>query len=152
MALKLTNATDYAIRIMQYIGSLPQGRIVHAADIAEAEDVPPSFAFKVLRTLARRGLLRSMRGPGGGFALAREASEISLLDVVECVEGPIQLLPCTGDASTCGHECNCPAAAAFREASDALRDILARATLEDLLSRPRRHGLRLLGIEDRNPA
>ena len=140
MALRLTNAADYAVRSMLYIASLPEGRVVLRSEVAETQKIPSSFMAKILRGLVRAGLLRSSRGVHGGFALARPASEINLLDVVEAIEGPVALTQCIPDPDACEHSANCPANAVWVRVQEKIGEVLRAATLEDLVSIPRRNG------------
>jgi Rrf2 family protein len=140
MALKLTRAADYAIRSMLYIASLPEGRVVLRSEVAEAQKIPPSFMAKILRSLAKAGLLHSSRGVHGGFTLAHPAAEISLLDVVEAVEGPLALTNCVPDPEACEHSANCPANSVWAKVQDQISDVLRSASLEALVSAPRRQG------------
>jgi Rrf2 family protein len=140
MALRLTNAADYAVRSMLYIASLPEGRVVLRSEVAETQKIPSSFMAKILRGLVRAGLLRSSRGVHGGFALARPASEINLLEVVEAIEGPVALTQCIPDPNACEHSANCPANAVWVRVQDKIGEVLRAATLEDLVSVPRRNG------------
>jgi len=140
MALRLTNAADYAVRSMLYIASLPEGRVVLRSEVAETQKIPSSFMAKILRGLVRAGLLRSSRGVHGGFALARPASEINLLDVVEAIEGPVALTQCIPDPDACEHSANCPANAVWVRVQEKIGEVLQAATLEELVSVPRRNG------------
>ncbi len=140
MALRLTSATDYAIRSMLYIASLPEDRVVLRTEVAEAQKIPPSFTAKILRALVRAGLLRSSRGVHGGFALARPAAEVNLLEVIEAIEGPLGIAECVPDPLKCEHAVNCPASAVWTLVQERIADILRGITLEALVSAPRRHG------------
>jgi len=140
MALRLTNAADYAIRSMLYIASLPEGRVVLRSEVAETQNIPSSFMAKILRGLVRAGLLRSSRGVHGGFALAHPAADISLLDVVEAIEGPVALTQCIPDPEACEHAANCPANAVWLRVQEQIAAVLKDATLEVLVSAPRRNG------------
>ena len=140
MALRLTNAAEYAIRSMLYIASLPDDRTVLRSEVAEAQNIPPSFMAKILRGLVRAGLLRSSRGVHGGFALSRPASEINLLEIVEAMEGPVALTACVPDPSGCEHSSNCPASAVWMTVQEKIGEILRNATLELMVSAPRRNG------------
>ena len=140
MALRLTNAADYAIRSMLYIASLPEDRVVLRSEVADAQNVPSSFLAKILRGLSRAGLLRSSRGVHGGFALARPASEISLLDVVEALEGPMALTACIPDPDNCEYSANCPANAVWVNVQEKIAEALGSANLEMLVSARRRNG------------
>ena len=92
MALRLTNAGDYAIRSMIFIASLPEDAVVLRSEICESQRIPSSFMAKILRSLVRAQLLRSTRGVNGGFSLARQPAEITLLHVLEAIEGPEPLV------------------------------------------------------------
>ncbi|HEX4822722.1 MAG TPA: Rrf2 family transcriptional regulator [Candidatus Polarisedimenticolaceae bacterium] len=139
MALRLTRAGDYAVRAMIHIGSLPDGGVALKDEIALAEGIPPSFMAKILRQLVRTGLLRSARGVHGGFGLARGAGDISLLDVVEAIEGPIQLTDCSPDPERCTLSHDCPASGVWLEVQQRMTGLLRETSLEALLSAPRRN-------------
>ena len=139
MALRLTKAGDYAVRAMIHVGSLPEGSVALKDDIALAEGIPPSFSAKILRQLVRGGLLRSARGVHGGFGLARGAGEINLLDIVEAIEGPIQLTECAPDPARCTLAHDCPASGVWLEVQRRMTGLLRETTLEALLSAPRRN-------------
>jgi Rrf2 family protein len=138
VALRLTQAGDYGVRAMIHIGSLPESRLASKEAIALAEAIPPSFMAKVLRRLVRGGLLRSSRGARGGFSLARDTSEITLLDILAAIEGPIQLTDCSGGAHGCAVSHECPASAVWPEVQQQMAMLLRETTLEALLSAPRR--------------
>ena len=140
VALRITNAADYAIRSMLYIASLPEDRVVLRSEVAEAQKIPSSFMAKILRGLVRAGLLRSSRGVHGGFALAKPASDITLLEVIEAIEGPISVTNCVPEPDACGHSANCPASAVWARVQDQIAEILGDASLETLVSTPRRNG------------
>jgi Rrf2 family transcriptional regulator, iron-sulfur cluster assembly transcription factor len=139
MALRLTRAGDYAVRAMIHVGSLPDGGVALKDEIALAEGIPPSFMAKILRQLVRTGLLRSARGVHGGFGLARGAADINLLDVVEAIEGPIQLTDCSPDPERCILSHDCPASGVWLEVQQRMTGLLRETTLEALLSAPRRN-------------
>src|SRR3954451_25161553 len=90
VVLKLTRASSYALHAVEYMAALGQDRPVASHHIALARGIPEGFLLKVLRPLVAARLLRSVKGPHGGYRLARPASKISLLEVVEAVEGPIR--------------------------------------------------------------
>jgi Rrf2 family protein len=140
MGLRITTGADYAIRAMIHLACLPEGTLMLREEIAEAERIPSSFMAKILRYLVRGQLLRSVRGVNGGFALARPPSEITLLEIVQAVEGPMQLTPCTGASEGCEHTGECPAASIWDLVQGNMQAILAHTTLESLVSTPRRNG------------
>jgi Rrf2 family protein len=140
MGLRITNACDYAIRAMLHLASLPEGGVALSDDVARAQDIPASFAAKILRRLARAELLRSSRGVRGGFTLARPASDISLLDIVEAIEGPLSITHCVPDADACHLSDNCPANGVWVQVQGAIAELLKAATLEEMVSAPRKNG------------
>jgi Rrf2 family transcriptional regulator, iron-sulfur cluster assembly transcription factor len=139
MGLRLTNAGDYAIRGMIHIASLPEGAVALRSEIARAQGIPSSFMAKILRSLVRARLLRSSRGVHGGFALARSASEITLLDVVEAIEGPLSLTDCTPESDGCVRSEECPAHVVWLSVQTKMADVLSGTSLEELVSARRRN-------------
>ena len=139
MGLRLTRAADYAVRAMMHIGSLPENSVALKDAIADAQHIPPSFMAKILRQLVKTGLLRSARGVNGGFGLAREAARINLLDIVEAIEGPIQLNDCTPDPERCTLSHDCPVGTVWLEVQNQMTALLRETTLEALLAAPRKN-------------
>lgn len=87
--MELTRKGEYAIRGIIYLAQQPPGRVSLISEIAAAAEVPQTFLAKIFQSFAKIGLVTSSRGTGGGFVLARPASDITLREVVEAVEGPI---------------------------------------------------------------
>ncbi len=82
-----SRSAEYAIRSFVYLARIPDGKFAMARQIAEDEKIPAHFLAKILQELARKGLLRSNKGPSGGFSLRVPASQIKLLDLVEALDG-----------------------------------------------------------------
>jgi Rrf2 family protein len=139
MGLQLTRAADYAILAMLHLGSLPEGVLALKDDIARAQNIPPAFLAKILRQLVDTGVLRSNRGVNGGFGLQRSAADINLLDIVEGIEGPIELTDCAPDPDHCALSHDCPASSVWVEVQRRMTDLLRKTTLEAMLSAPRRN-------------
>lgn len=123
---------------MIHIASMPEGAVALRSDIAEVQGIPPSFMAKILRSLVRARLLKSSRGVHGGFSLARPASRISLLEVVEAIEGPLSLTNCTPDPAGCSHSADCPATPVWSEVQEKMAEILRSTTLAHLVSSHRK--------------
>src|SRR5690242_15375904 len=94
--MQLTRAADYASRVMVHLATLPAGTRASLPALAEATDVPEQFLSKVLQMLGRGGLIQSQRGATGGFELTADPERVTLLDVIEAIEGPIKLNLCLG--------------------------------------------------------
>jgi Rrf2 family protein len=112
--------TDYAARVVLHLAALPEGARVTASEIAGKRLIPPAFVRRIVGRLAAAGILQAVRGLGGGISLARPSSEISLLDVVEAMEGPILLNSCLNEAVECPLAEACPVQSAWRGASQSL--------------------------------
>ena len=82
-----SRSAEYAIRSFVYLARVPSGKYAMARRIAEQEQIPTHFLAKILQDLTRKGMLRSSKGPSGGFALRTPASQIRLLDLVEALDG-----------------------------------------------------------------
>ena len=82
-----SRSAEYAIRSFVYLARVPGGKFTMAKTVAEKEQIPAHFLAKILQELTRKGLLRSSKGPSGGFALRTPASQIRLLDLVEALDG-----------------------------------------------------------------
>lgn len=133
--MQLTRAADYAVRVMIHLAALPAGTRVQRNSLAEATGVPESFMSKVLQGLVRARLITSRRGIDGGFELAPAAENRSLLDVIEAIEGPIQLNFCLGPGHNCERQNYCAAHFVWAEAQDAMTQVLRRAKVADLANR-----------------
>ena len=130
--MQLTRAADYGVRVMIHLAGVGSAKRTSLLDIAQAVEVPEQFLSKVLQMLCKRGFIRSHRGVNGGFELAADARTLSLLDVVEALEGPIQLNVCVGERGVCSRKAWCPAHKVWVEAQGALVGILRRACIADL--------------------
>jgi Rrf2 family protein len=108
---------------------------VSTASISEAESIPLPFLTKVISRLATAGLVTTSRGMGGGVSLARPPEEITLLQVVEAVDGPIVLNHCLLRSGTCEHEPNCAAHDVWSEIQDGLVRELDSVTMKALADR-----------------
>jgi len=130
--MQLTRAADYAVRVMIHLATLPVGTRMSRANLAVAAEVPTHFLSKVLQVLARARLIVAHRGTSGGFSLAVPAETISVLTVVEAVEGPLQLNVCVTNGPGCGRQGWCPAHMVWLEAQAALSQVLKNASIAKL--------------------
>jgi len=120
---------------MLEIASLPANMPAATRDIGERQNIPHVFLTKIISRLSQAGLLRAYRGASGGVMLARPASEISLQEIIEAVEGPIKLNRCLVSSDECGRVEACPAHEVWREAQNRLDDLLGSTKLADLVKR-----------------
>ena len=127
--MQITRASDYAIRVMIHLAGLPRGSKVQQAELSKATEVSGHFLSKVLQQLVRSQFIRSQRGAGGGFALAVPAERVSLLDVVEAIEGPLHLNLCLEEGPSCCRKSWCPAHKVWADAQEAVVEVLGRASI-----------------------
>jgi len=99
--MKLSTQTDYAVRAVYELALREPGTVVQTREIAAAQGLPEGYLAKVIQNLVRAGLLHSWRGTGGGVSLARPAADVSVRDVFEAVDGPLELHRCDGHTSPC---------------------------------------------------
>ena len=133
--MRLTHLADYAVVLMTAAARRPAGARLSATELAADTGVPLPTAQKLMGQLAAAHLLSSVRGAGGGFALARPATEISLADIVEAVEGPIALTMCSDSNN---HECvldaHCRVKPHMGVVGNAVRGALGAVSLTELAS------------------
>lgn len=145
MRLELTRRGDYAVRAMLALaqadagtphGNPPGNGRLSVARIAASEAIPPRILPSVMRRLTRAGLVAAQTGRAGGYRLGRRADRISLLDVIEAVEGDTRRRLCILRGGPCLANVLCSVHGVFSSAQEALRDSLAAATLESAVAAP----------------
>lgn len=106
--MQITRQADYAIRAVLHLAKLGSGRRAATSQIAEEQRIPPSFLAKIVSQLSVAGLLHTSRGARGGVSLARPPQDITLLEVIEAIDGPILLNECVMDEANCAFSEDCP--------------------------------------------
>jgi len=130
--MQLTREADYGIRSVLFLARQPYKKISFVTEISEEYKIPRSFLAKILQKLVRGKIVRSYRGVKGGFSLARQAKDISVLDVLEAIEGKIALNICLADKKSCEFNRHCPIHSVWAAAQAKVVDVLKRANFEDL--------------------
>ena len=123
--MQITRQADYAVRAVYYLTSLGPGGRAATGKIATEQHIPASFLAKIVSQLSVSGLLQTSRGARGGVSLARKPQDITLLDVVEAIDGPIKLNECVGDGSLCSFSEDCPMRPIWCDAQKDLVDRLS---------------------------
>ncbi len=106
--MQITRQADYATRAILYLARVNKGERVATSQVAKEQKIPPSFLAKIISQLSVAGLLHTSRGAHGGISLAREPEKITLLEVIEAIDGPIHLNMCVEQHGACIFEENCP--------------------------------------------
>jgi Rrf2 family cysteine metabolism transcriptional repressor len=130
--LKLSTKSRYALRAMMELALREGTGSVQLREIAKAQHVSAKYLEQLAIPLRHAGLLRTERGPTGGYELARPSTAITALDVVEAVEGPLALLDCIGRTAACDRTEACAARALWVQVQDAIDAVLSRTTLAQL--------------------
>ena len=133
--MQITRQADYALRAMLYLSQLNPNQRAATSQIAEEQNIPPSFLAKIISQLSIAGLLLTSRGARGGVTLAREPRDISLLDVVEAIDGPIQLNECVDASGTCSFEEDCPMKSVWCDAQADLVKTLKGTNFSDMTAK-----------------
>lgn len=129
-----TNATEYAIRGLAELAGRSTGGNMLLDQLVTGTDLPRDFMAKIFQKLVRGGILVSAKGRGGGFAVARPAHQISLMQVVEAMEGPQLLDRCVVGLEKCTDQMPCPQHDLYKPIRQRLKDYLNTTTVADLAS------------------
>ena len=131
--MELTKAGDYGIFGVIYLAKQPRGKIVSLSEVSKAENIPEKFLAKIFQSLTRSGLIRSHRGAGGGFSLAKPANKITVKELLESIQGPIYFTKCLSSLYDCDRKEICKLRNLWKKAQDYTIKILTQKTLADLI-------------------
>ena len=129
--MELTRRCDYAFRILRSAYRHQDG-YVSIAEVAEEEDIPYAFARTIQHDLATAGYLRTVRGAKGGLVLDCDPEQVTLLDVLRSLQGPVEIAACATDPSTCSRSENCTINRIWIAADEALNKLMGSLTLKDV--------------------
>jgi Rrf2 family protein len=131
--MQITRQADYALRAMLYLAQLEPNQRAATSQIAEEQRIPPSFLAKIISQLSIAGLIHTSRGARGGVSLARPPEGISVLEVVEAIDGPIALNECSQSPGGCPFGENCPLRSLWCDTQTELVDKLRKTTFAHVL-------------------
>jgi Rrf2 family protein len=132
--MEISRRTDYGVRVILDLARLPQNEIASTQEIADRQKIPAPFLAKIISQLSMSGLVNTHRGAGGGVSLALLPSEISLLQVIEALDGPLRLNRCLILPGTCAREETCPVHPIWVKAQEELTAVLSRTTFDEMLN------------------
>ncbi len=132
--MQITRQADYAVRAVLYLARLDNTERAATSTVAQKQRIPPSFLAKIISQLSIAGLLHTSRGARGGVTLAREPKDITLLEVIEAIDGPIQLNECIGEDASCAFDGECPLRPVWCEAQKELVARLKSTNFQQLLA------------------
>ena len=124
---------DYGLRAIIYLACQSEGKITYVNEIARDQLIPVNFLFKILRKMVKAGLVKSYRGPHGGYVLAKSAADITFLEVIEAVDGPLLVNRCLSEVTQCMLEQSCKMLNAWQRIQIHMKNELTSLTIADLL-------------------
>ena len=131
--MQLTKGVEYGIEGILYLARRDRDGMALMRDISRATAIPEDFLSKIFQKLATKGLIRSRRGFRGGFRLARPAKRITLREIVEALEGPIEFHRCLDHLKQRGRNGRCHVRRIFGKVQRSIAAVLEQTTLEDIL-------------------
>jgi Rrf2 family iron-sulfur cluster assembly transcriptional regulator len=134
--MKLSTKGRYAVMAIVDIGQNGEGRTISLAEIAQRQDISQEYLEQLFVKLRKAGLVQSARGPGGGYRLARDASDIVIYDVIAAVDEPMKMTRCEGDAvDGCVRGARCSTHDLWSSIGRQVNTFLANVTLDDVVNR-----------------
>lgn len=140
--MQILTLTEGGIRTLLYLTLSGSDRWVPGEEICRTQAIAPTFLAKITGPLLRRGILSAVRGVKGGFRLGRPPDTISLLEVIEALQGPLSFNKCLIRPGTCERERNCPVHPVWKQIKEGTERILAMWTFSDLARQARTQGPR----------
>ena len=130
--MKLSTRGKYGLYAMYYLAAHKDEGPQSLQSIAST-GVPKQYLEQLLGNLRRAGLIHSVRGAQGGYQIARPPGEITILDVIDAMEGPLELSECMTDEGHCDRSCQCPVRRVWQKLTDSINRELADVTLDEML-------------------
>ena len=131
-----SKASEYAIRAMVFLAEQPEGQLIQLKEVAAREDIPFHFLAKTMQILSRMDLVRSHRGPRGGFCLSRKPSEITLYDIVNPIDHIANYDEvCIIGIQPCNDDTPCPLHDDWKKIRESIRSTLENKTLQDMVGK-----------------
>jgi Rrf2 family protein len=144
--MQITRQADYAVRTVVYLAQRGCSRPIATAEIARQQHIPLTFLAKIMSQLSAAGIVHTLRGAHGGISLGRPAEAISLLEIVETIDGPMLLNECVYDPSLCPLGEDCAVHTVWCQAQADLVDRLSRTSMAQLVE-PREPSISLMETE-----
>ena len=139
--MKLTTLSRYGVRALFDIAYCGEGKMVRASQVSIRQQISLNYIGQIFLKLKRAGLITSHRGRSGGYTLAYPPEKISLLMIIQAVEGPIQLVDCLENVQGCEMSVKCVTRGVWKEAGQMLEDFFGGITIQDLIDRARERGI-----------
>ena len=138
--LKLTKKADYGLMALKYLAEHPETPALSAKDVADAYGIPAQLLAKILQRLTKVGLLRSHAGMNGGYALSRDARQISAFEVIQAIDGPLFITSCVTVRGECDQSDRCNIREPLRKVNDSIEAVLKRIKISHMREEPEEAG------------
>ncbi len=132
--LQITRKADYALRASTYLASIKDARVVTFKELARLVRVPADFLAKILKELADAGIVRSVRGPKGGYSLLKASNDVSFLDIIEAVEGPVAINVCLYSRDSCVFGQDCTLLNVWHRGQERMLEVFRETKLSQLIT------------------
>lgn len=136
--MRLSTRSRYGVRLMLSLAMNNRKSPIFLKDIAHSEEISEKYLSQIIIPLKAKGLVTTFRGAHGGYLLSRPASEITLRDIIEPLEGDITLVDCVSNPSICDRAKACATREVWNEMSSLLLDFMDTLTLEDLINKTKK--------------
>jgi Rrf2 family protein len=130
--LKLTKKADYGLLALKYLAEHPEMPALSTKDVADAYGIPAQLLAKILQQLTKSGVLRSHAGMNGGYALARDASQISAFEVILAIDGPFFITSCAKGKNGCELTPSCTIKEPLARVNESIAAVLKSISIQDL--------------------
>lgn len=131
--LKLSKKSEYGIIALKHMLNQPGGQVTRAKDIANAYNIPSEVMAKILQQLVKSDIIQSSQGARGGYELAKVGEKITLSEIIECIEGPVDLVECVGEGDCdCVQLSNCNISEPFKAIQQQFERFLSGISLADI--------------------
>ncbi len=131
--MKISTKGRYGLRLMVDLAMNSNKSLKSLKEISSSQDISEKYLEQIVTQLNRAGLVRSVRGAQGGYALSKPANEITVGDVLRVVEGSLSLVDCVEDSTSCGKSCSCPTSYVWKKIKVAVDNVVDNITLQDLV-------------------
>ncbi len=138
--MDITRTTHYTVRTLVALALKKEGIILSSREISEEQKIPRNYLPKIVLILNTKGLVRTERGKQGGMRLAVDPAKITLLDVVEAVEGPLRFNRCSDYPEECPYGADCPTGKVWDEIQEKFAESLRKVTIKDLADQLKKMG------------
>ncbi len=137
--MQFTKAEDYGLHGIIYLASQPEGKITPLSEISEEQQVPEKFLAKIFQNLSKAGLIKSHRGVKGGFTLNKTADSITVIEVLESIQGPYFIAKCLADDKLCKKSNMCSVRMLLQATQDSILEVFKGHTIADLVAWEKEH-------------